>query len=169
MINKRLKAIREGRLIEDLPQRHRVHGGCCFFAGRETTASEKSLRLRRTLLSLDPTVDMKPPGYEIVPAGLRSLARSEACPAEKRGSRSGKNIVPSVLSVSQWLVDKCAYRNQVSRVCGAKSIGFKKKSRSPSFVASKGLLPAHQIQQSLLILQQCPAGSEQTEISTTAL
>ena len=57
---------------------------------------EKSLRLRRKLFSLDPTVDMKSPGYKIVPAGLRSFARS---PSPDRA----KNI-PSVLSVSPWLV-----------------------------------------------------------------
>ncbi|MGD9168417.1 MAG: hypothetical protein PVH33_17000 [Syntrophobacterales bacterium] len=34
-----------------------------FFPGRETTAREKSLRLRRKLFNLDRTVDMKPPGY----------------------------------------------------------------------------------------------------------
>ncbi|MGB6929250.1 MAG: hypothetical protein WBH05_08505, partial [Syntrophobacteria bacterium] len=34
-----------------------------FFPGRETTAREKSLRLRRKLFSLDPTVDSEPPGY----------------------------------------------------------------------------------------------------------
>jgi hypothetical protein len=34
-----------------------------FFPGRETTAREKSLRLRRKLLSLDPTIDMQIPSY----------------------------------------------------------------------------------------------------------
>ncbi|MGD8686690.1 MAG: hypothetical protein PVH15_07945, partial [Syntrophobacterales bacterium] len=33
-----------------------------FFPGRETTAREKSLRLRRKLFSLSSTVDMKSPG-----------------------------------------------------------------------------------------------------------
>jgi hypothetical protein len=36
--------------------------GIFSLAGRRT-AREKSLRLRRKLFSLSPTVDMKPPGY----------------------------------------------------------------------------------------------------------
>jgi hypothetical protein len=59
-------------------------------------AREKSLRLRRKLFSLAPTVDMKPPVYEILPEGLRSLARS---PSPDRARK-----ILSVLSVSPWLV-----------------------------------------------------------------
>jgi hypothetical protein len=86
-----------------------------FFPGRETTAREKSLRLRRELFSLAPTVDPKPLGYKIVPAGLRTFARS---PSPDRA----KNIVPSVLSVSPWLVNKSGYSNLLSKACGAQPI-----------------------------------------------
>ena len=101
------------------------HGGLA-------TAREKSLRLRRKLFSLDPAVDMKPPGYSIVPEGLRSLARSP--PADR-----ARNIVPSVFSVSPWLVNKSAYRNLVSTVCGAKGIGVS-IIRSFSFAVTNGHL-----------------------------
>ena len=99
------------------------HGGL-------VTAREKSLRLRRKLFSLAPTADMKPPGYEIVPVGLRSLARSPPArhrePLRRGGrvSRSGKNIVLSVLSMSPWLANKSRYGSLVSTVCGAKGIDY---------------------------------------------
>ena len=105
-----------GGLIEDSPQSHRGHRGRCFFPGRETTAREKSLSLRQKLFSLTPTVDMKLPLYEIVPAGLRSFAWS---PSPDRA----KNIIPSVLSVSPWLINKSGYANLLSKAGGAKQIG----------------------------------------------
>jgi hypothetical protein len=98
-----------------------------FFPGRETTAREKSLPLRRKLFSLDPTVDMKLPGYSIVPEGLRSFARSQS-------PDRAKNIVPSVLSVSPWLIKTCiqlCYRKYAEGLV-AKRGKFEEKPRIDS-------------------------------------
>jgi hypothetical protein len=48
---------------------------------------------------------------------LLDRARRAAISCPIAVSRSGKKIVPSVLSVSPWLVNKSAYRNLVSTVC----------------------------------------------------
>jgi len=122
-------------LIEDSPQRHREHRGGRFFPGRETTAREKSLRFRRKLFSLSPTVDMKQPVYQILPEGLRSLARS---PSPDRARK-----ILSVLSVSPWLVNKSGYRNLVSTVCGGfvgttrENSSGKQNEVKPRYVTSK--------------------------------
>ena len=91
-------------MIEDLPQRHRDHGGWFFpLAGRRRPGKRASASGESSLAWLQPlTASHRITGS--CPQGCDLLPDQRPVPLSKRGSRSGKNIVPSVLSVSLWLV-----------------------------------------------------------------